>query len=155
MRSKNTAKKKKIGKKAHESISEHIKGDLTIWSEAMINNLKDIFKSYEDFKAYKLMALSEFQDMSKSKSSSLKNVIPERVKVVFTRKVSAVQVYFPRYTGEIIVEHPSKKLTLKQKTVLRHRLNILYGPLVKVNEDVIADAWAIKMKVLGKSKNRK
>ena len=157
MRSKKAAKKKpKINKKEISAlISKNVRGDLSICPETMLNGLKNIFKNYQDFKDYKLMALSEFQDLSNNKHASLKKIIPERVKVVFSSKVNSVQVYFPRYTGEVIIEHPSNKLTLKQKADLRHKLNIIYGPLIKVNEDVIADAWAIKMKVLGKKKTLK
>ena len=155
MRSKNTAKKKTKRNKKEIStfISKNDKSGLSIWPEAMLDGLKGIFKSYQDFKAYKLMALSEFQDLSNSKHASLKKIVPERVKVVFTSKVSFIQVYFPRYTGEVVIEHPSGKLTPKQKTDLRHKLNIIYGPLVKLNEDILADSWAIKMKALGKKKS--
>ena len=146
-------KKKPASKVELSSLSDDVRQDLTLWSEAMLHHIKDIFPSYEDYKTFKLMALAEFQDMTKSRNPSLRRVIPERVKVTFTQKVKAIQVYFPRYTGFIVIEHPAGKLTIKQRSIIRHKYNILYGPLVKVNEDVMGDAWAIKMKILGKRKN--
>ena len=141
--------------KKSESAGGGIRQDVTLWPEAMLKSLKDVFSSYEDYRYFKLMALADFQKMTTGpQHTSLKKVIPERIRIIFTRKTKAVQIYFPRYTGVIIVEHPAEKLTNKQKILIRHKCNILYGPLVKINEDIMADAWAIKMKILKRRKRK-
>jgi hypothetical protein len=114
--------------------------------------IEDVFEDFSEYQLYLTKALSLFQDHQKKRNPTLKRYVPEYLEVEFEPSIKAPRLYFPRYRGVVVVQLPSNNLPARKRAVIRERNLLRYVGIVKINELAVGDEFAMRMKLIDKSK---
>ena len=116
--------------------------------------LEEIFGDFEEYQQYLTKALSLFREQDKRRNPTLQKYVPEYLEIQFNKTIKSPRLYFPRYTGTVIVELPDNNIAPKKKAFIRSRSLERYAGIIKINEIACADEFAMRLKVMERKSER-
>lgn len=110
--------------------------------------LEDVFDDFAEYQRYLCKALALFREQDRRRNPTLQKYVPEYLEVHFNKAIRAPRLYFPRYTGILVVELPDSDFPPKRKAALRERALGRYAGVVKINELAVGDEFAMRLKLM-------
>lgn len=118
-------------------------------------SLDEAFEGNWDlYEKYLRKALAFLQDTKKSRTFSMRDVVPEYLEIEF-QDIKSPRLFFPRFKGTVVVQLPSRGLSPRQRGTERERRLLQFAPAVKINEIAIADQFAMRMLIIESAKVKK